>query len=59
MTVADLQYGQRFYFPEYPGQYFIYMGMEEVKKKTGKCVPSGKIYPKYISLAKEVITVKF
>lgn len=59
MTLSELTTGSSFYFPEWPEQIFIYAGnaTNKQQQQVAKCVPCGKLYPKYFSLKKEMIRV--
>ena len=62
MTAGELKFGDNFYFTAWPDQVFTFVGLwqdENSSKKAAKCVPTGKLYPKFFSLKREVVKVTF
>jgi hypothetical protein len=57
MTTGDLKKGDSFYFIDYPRSIFLLININKNKSgtpKKAKIIPSGRLYPVYTSLKKEV-----
>lgn len=59
-TINDLLPGQSFYFPNNKGKLFIFvefMLWPNGKRKNSKSVITGRLYPIYFSLKKQIIII--